>query len=42
VRVMFTDKGPSLRRQQPPLKPDEKEVLRKKIKNFVVLVGSSP
>jgi hypothetical protein len=35
VRVMFTDKGPSLRRQQPLLKPDEKEVLCKKITKFV-------
>ena len=32
---MFTDKGPSSRRQQPPLKPDEKQVLRKKVKKFL-------
>jgi hypothetical protein len=32
---VFTDKRPSLRRQQSSLKPDEKEVLRKKIKKFV-------
>ena len=35
VRIMFTDKGPSSRRQQPPLKPDEKQVLRKKVKKFL-------
>ena len=32
---MFTNKGPSSRRQQPPLKPDEKQVLRKKVKKFL-------
>ncbi len=35
VKVMFTCKGPSSKQQQPPLKPDEKEVLRKKIRKFV-------
>jgi hypothetical protein len=35
MRVMFTCKGPSSKRRQPPLKPDEKEVLRKKIGKFV-------
>jgi hypothetical protein len=29
---MFTNKGPTSRRQQPPLKSDEKQVLRKKVK----------
>jgi hypothetical protein len=32
---MFTDKGLSSRRQQLPLKPDEKQVLRKKVKKFL-------
>jgi len=32
---MFTDKGPESRRRQPPLKPDEKQVLRKKVKKFL-------
>ncbi len=31
---MFTDKGLSLKCQQPPLKPEEKEVPCKKIKKF--------
>ena len=35
VRIMFTDKGPTSRRQQPPLNPDEKQVLRKKVKKFL-------
>ncbi len=35
VRIMFTDMGPSSRRQQPPLKPDEQQVLRKKVKKFL-------
>jgi hypothetical protein len=34
VRVMFTGKGPSSKRQQLPLKPDEKEVLRKRSRNL--------
>ena len=32
---MFTNKGPSSRRQQPPLKPDKKQVLGKKVKKFL-------
>jgi hypothetical protein len=35
VRIMFTNKGPSSRQQQPPLKPDEQQVLRKKVKKFL-------
>jgi hypothetical protein len=35
VKVMFTCKGPSAKQRQPPLMPDKKEVLRKKIKKFV-------
>ncbi len=35
VRVMFSSKGPSTKQRQPPLKPEEKEVLRKKIIKFV-------
>ncbi|KAL3826345.1 hypothetical protein ACHAXA_003669 [Cyclostephanos tholiformis] len=35
VRIMFTDKGPSSRRQQPPLKPNAKQVLRNKVKKFL-------
>ncbi len=35
VRVMFSSKGPTSKRRQPPLKPEEKEVLRKKIIKFV-------
>ena len=31
VRIMFTDKGPESLRRQPPLQPDEKQVLRKKV-----------
>jgi hypothetical protein len=32
---MFTDKGPSSWRQQPPLKPAKQQVLRKKVKKFL-------
>ena len=32
---MFTDKGPESLRRQPPLQPDEKQVLRKKVKKFL-------
>jgi hypothetical protein len=35
VRVFFTKKGPSSRRRQPPLKPDEKAILRKKLLKFI-------
>ena len=35
VRIMFTDKGPESLRRQPPLQPDEKQVLRKKVKKFL-------
>ena len=35
VRVMFSSKGPTSKRRQPPLKPEEKEVLQKKIIKFV-------
>ena len=35
VRVMFTQKGPMARRRQSPLGPDEKEVLRAKIRKFI-------
>ena len=35
VRVMFTSKGPTVRRPQPPLRLDEKEVLWKKIIKFI-------
>jgi hypothetical protein len=35
VKVTFTCKGPSSKQQQPPLKLDEKKVLRKKIRKFV-------
>jgi hypothetical protein len=35
VRVFYTCKGPSLRQRQPPLKPDEKAILKKKILKFV-------
>ncbi len=35
VRVMFTQKGPTARRRQSPLDPDEKEVLRAKIRKFI-------
>ena len=32
---MFTNKGPTSRRLQPPLQPDEKQVLRKKVKKYL-------
>jgi hypothetical protein len=32
---MFTDKGPESLRRQPPLQPNEKQVLRKKMKKFL-------
>ena len=35
VKVLFTNKGPSSRRRQPPLKPDEKAILRKKLLKFI-------
>jgi hypothetical protein len=35
VGVLYTCKGPSSRRRQPPLKPDEKAILKKKILKFV-------
>jgi len=36
VKVFFTSKGPSSRRRrQPPLKPDEKTILRKKLLMFI-------
>jgi hypothetical protein len=35
VRIMFTDKGPESLRRQPPLQPNEKQVLRKKMKKFL-------
>ena len=35
VRVMFTCKGPTTRYPQPRLKPDKKEVMKKKIKKFI-------
>ncbi len=35
IRVFYTCKGPSSRRCQPPLKPDEKAILKKKILKFV-------
>ncbi len=35
VKVLYTRKGPSSRRQQPPLKPDKKAILKKKIIKFV-------
>jgi hypothetical protein len=35
VKVMYTCKGPSARWQQPPLKPDKKAILKKKIIKFV-------
>jgi hypothetical protein len=35
VRVFFTNKGPSSRRRQPPLKPDKKAILRKKLLKFI-------
>jgi hypothetical protein len=35
VKVMYTCKGPSARWQQPPLKPDKKTILKKKIIKFV-------
>ena len=35
VKVFFTNKGPSSRRRQPPLKPDEKAILRKKLLKFI-------
>ena len=31
VKVFFTSKGPSSQWRQPPLKPDEKAILRKKL-----------
>jgi hypothetical protein len=33
--VIYTCKGPSARQQQPPLKPDKKAILKKKIIKFV-------
>jgi hypothetical protein len=33
--VFFTNKGPSSQRRQPPLKPDEKAILRKKLLKFI-------
>ena len=35
VKVFFTSKGSSSRRRQPPLKPDEKAILRKKLLKFI-------
>ncbi len=35
VKVFYTCKGPSSRQRQPPLKPDEKAILKKKILKFV-------
>jgi hypothetical protein len=35
VRVFYTCKGPSSRQCQPPLKPDKKAILKKKILKFV-------
>ena len=35
VWVMFTCKGPTSRHPQPRLKPEEKEVMRKKIRKFI-------
>ncbi len=35
VWVLFTDKGPQYCHPQPPLKPDEQLVLRKKVKKFI-------
>ena len=35
VKMFFTSKGPSSRRRQPPLKPDEKAILRKKLLKFI-------
>ena len=35
MKVFFTSKGPSSRRRQPPLKPDEKTILRKKLLKFI-------
>jgi hypothetical protein len=42
VRIMFTDKGPDSLRRQPPLQPDEKQVLRKKVKKFLERKYVSP
>jgi hypothetical protein len=35
VKMMYTCKGPSARRRQPPLKPNEKAILKRKIIKFV-------
>jgi hypothetical protein len=35
VCVIYVEKGPISKRRQPPLKPDEKEVLRNKIIKFI-------
>ena len=35
MKVFFTSKGPSSRRRQPPLKPDKKTILRKKLIKFI-------
>ncbi len=35
VWVLFTDKGPQYHHPQPPLKPNEQQVLRKKVKKLI-------
>ncbi len=35
VKVLYTRKGTSSKRRQPPLKPDKKAILQKKLKKFI-------